>query len=241
MISIIIPTRNEEKIIAVTLLAFKNKLTLPHEIIVTDGASTDKTVELVKMYADKVVEHTGPNRQTIAEGRNAGAAVATGEFLVFMDADCSLVNPDEFFKIALDDFKKDDKLVALTGWLRVLPEFETFADKVIFNTQNFWMMFLNDVIHIGVSPGGEFQMMRAETFRKVGGFDAHLVAAEDIELFGRLGKEGLIRLDRRLKVFHTGRRGHKIGWPKLLSLWFLNTVWMMLFKRAYVKEWKVIR
>ena len=241
MISIIIPTRNEEKIIAVTLLAFKNKLTLPHEIIVTDGASTDKTVELVKMYADKVVEHTGPNRQTIAEGRNAGAAVATGEFLVFMDADCSLVNPDEFFKIALDDFKKDDKLVALTGWLRVLPEFETFADKVIFNTQNFWMMFLNNVIHIGVSPGGEFQMMRAETFRKVGGFDAHLVAAEDIELFGRLGKEGLIRLDRRLKVFHTGRRGHKIGWPKLLSLWFLNTVWMMLFKRAYVKEWKVIR
>src|ERR1035437_4637768 len=206
MISIIIPTRNEENIIGITLAALKTKLSLSHEIIVTDGASTDKTVELAKMYAD-----------------------------------CSIVNPDELFSIALDDFKKDDKLVALTGWLRVLPDQETFADKIIFNAQNVWMMFLNDVLHYGVSPGGEFQMMRAETFRKVGGFNANLVAAEDIELFGRLGKEGRIRLDHKLKVFHTGRRGHKIGWPKLLSLWFLNTVWMMLFKRAYVKEWKVIR
>jgi glycosyltransferase involved in cell wall biosynthesis len=240
MISIIIPTRNEEKIIGVTLLAFKNKLTLPHEIIVTDGASTDKTVEIAKTLADKVVEHKSSNRQTIAEGRNAGAGAATGEFLVFMDADCSLVDPDEFFKIALLDFK-DERLVALTGWIRVFPDQETFADKVIFNAQNFWMMFLNNVIHTGVSPGGEFQMMRADVFRKIGGFNANLVAAEDIELFGRLGKEGRIRLDRRLKVFHTGRRGHKIGWPKLLSLWFLNTVWMLLFKKAYVKEWKVIR
>src|ERR1035437_4019229 len=230
MISIIIPTRNEEKIIGITLAALKTKLSLPHEVIVTDGASTDKTVELAKMYADKVVEHNSPNRQTIAEGRNAGAGAATGEFLVFMDADCSIVNPDEFFSIALDDFKKDDKLVALTGWLRVLPDQETFADKIIFNAQNVWMMFLNDVLHYGVSPGGEFQMMRADVFRKIGGFNANLVAAEDIELFGRLGKEGRIRLDHKLKVFHTGRRGHKIGWPKLLSLWFLNTVWMMLFK-----------
>ena len=240
MISIIIPTKNEEMIIAATLANFKNEMTLPHEIIITDGASTDRTVEISKMYADKVAEHKGPDRQTIAGGRNAGAALATGEFLVFMDADCSLVNPDEFFKTALEDFK-DDKLVALTGWLRVLPEQETFADKVIFNAQNFWMMFLNDVLHYGVSPGGEFQMMKAESFRKVGGFNASLVAAEDIELFGRLGKEGRIRLDHKLKVFHTGRRAHKIGWPKLLSQWFLNTVWMMLFNRAYVKEWKVIR
>jgi glycosyltransferase involved in cell wall biosynthesis len=240
MISIIIPTRNEEKIIGITLAALKTKLSLPHEVIVTDGASTDKTVELAKMYADKVVEHNSPNRQTIAEGRNAGAAAATGEFLVFMDADCSFLNPEDFFKVALEDFN-DPRLVALTGWLRVLPEYETLADRIIFNAQNIWMSLLNNVFHYGVSPGGEFQMMRTNVFRKIGGYNAALVAAEDIELFSRLSKIGRVRLDHNLKVFHTGRRGHKIGWPKLLSLWFLNTVWMMLFKRAYVKEWKVIR
>ena len=241
MISIIIPTRNEENIIGATLANFKNKMTLPHEIIVTDGASTDRTVEIAKTLADKVVEHKGPERQTIAGGRNAGAALADGEFLVFMDADCSLVDPDAFFTIALEDFKKNDKLVALTGWLRVLPDQETFADKVIFNHQNIWMSFWNNVLHFGVSPGGEFQMMRTSVFRAIGGFDERLVAAEDIELFSRLSKLGRVRLDHRLKVFHTGRRAHKIGWPKLLSQWFLNTVWMIIFKKAYVKEWKVIR
>ena len=241
MISIIIPTRNEEKIIAATLANFKDKMTLPHELIVTDGASTDKTVEIARTLADKVAAHTGPERQTIAGGRNAGAALATGEFLVFMDADCSLLDPDSFFRLALKNFDDYKKLVALTGWLRVLPQFETLPDKIVFVSQNIWMMFLNNALHYGLSPGGEFQMMRADVFSKIGGFNERLVAAEDIELFGRLGKEGRIRLDPRLKVFHTGRRAHKIGWPRLLSQWFLNTVWMMVFKRAYVKEWKVIR
>lgn len=240
MISIIIPTRNEESIIEKTLKSLKAGLLIPHEIIVTDGASTDRTIEIARQYADKVVEYKGPNRQTIAEGRNAGAAVATGEFLVFMDADCSFMNPDDFFKIALQDFNKP-RLVALTGWLRVLLEYETWADRIIFNAQNFWMSLLNNVFHYGVSPGGEFQMIRTEVFRKIGGYNAALIAAEDIELFSRLSKFGRVRLDHKLKVFHTGRRAHKIGWPKLLSLWFLNTVWMMMFKRAYVKEWKVIR
>ena len=108
----------------------------------------------------------------------------------------------------------------------------TWADFLVFNLQNAWMSFLNNVLHYGVSPGGEFQMMRAEIFKKSGGYNPSLQAAEDIELFGRIGKLGRIRLDRRLKVFHTGRRAHKIGWPRLLSQWFLNTVWMLLFKRA---------
>jgi len=239
-ISIIIPTRNEESIIEKTLKSLKAGLLIPHEIIVTDGASTDKTVEIAKMYADKVVEHTGPNRQTIAEGRNAGAAVATGEFLVFMDADCSFMNPDDFFKIALEDFD-DPKLVALTGWLRVLPEYETLADYLVFNIQNVQSLFVNKILHYGISPGGEFQMIRADTFRQLGGYKEHLIAGEDIELFFRLSRIGRTRLDRRLKVFHTGRRAHKIGWPRLLSLWFLNSVWVVTTGKAYTKEWKVIR
>ncbi len=104
MISIIIPTKNEESVIEKTLTSLKNNLSLPHEIIVTDGASTDKTVEIAKKYADKVVEHAGPERQTIAAGRNAGAAVAAGDFLAFMDADCSVTHSGEFFATALEDF-----------------------------------------------------------------------------------------------------------------------------------------
>ncbi|MDR3558082.1 MAG: glycosyltransferase [Candidatus Pacebacteria bacterium] len=240
MISIIIPTKNEESVIEKTLKSLRAGGAISRELIVTDGASTDRTVEIAKAFADKVVEHTGPERQTIAAGRNAGAALAVGEFLVFMDADCSIMDPDRFFKTALEDFN-DPKLVALTGWLRVLPEYETWADYIVFNIQNIQSLFVNKILHFGVSPGGEFQMIRASKFRQIGGYNGHLVAGEDVELFYRLSKIGRTRLDRNLKVFHTGRRAHTIGWPKLLSLWFLNSVWVITTGKAYTEEWKVIR
>src|SRR5438874_2570272 len=51
MISIIIPTLDEEKVIGRTLSLLKSQLTIPHEIIVSDGASKDKTVEIAKKLA----------------------------------------------------------------------------------------------------------------------------------------------------------------------------------------------
>jgi GT2 family glycosyltransferase len=100
---------------------------------------------------------------------------------------------------------------------------------------------MNEVLGKGLAPGGEFQMVRAETFRKLGGFNEKLVASEDIEFFRRLSALGKVKLDRQMVVMHTGRRAHKIGWPKLLTLWFLNTMWMTFLGRAFVGEWKPIR
>lgn len=240
MFSIIIPTLNEESVIADTIQRLKPKLTLPHEIIISDGQSKDNTVEIARKYADKVVTYTGEKRQNIAQGRNAGAEVATGEFLVFMDADCTIENPDQFFTHALAEFD-NPKLIALTAWLKVLPDKETITDKIVFDLQNIFCIIMNDVFRMGFSSGGEFQMMRRETFTKLGGYNEKLIASEDIELFGRLSKLGKVKLDPKLVVMHSGRRAHKIGWPKLLSLWFLNTVWMTFRGRSFVSEWKPIR
>ena len=80
MISIVIPTLNEEKIIETTLRslrAYSGYL----EIIVSDGRSTDRTVEIARSIADTVVVHSGPERQNISKGRNRGAEVATGDIL----------------------------------------------------------------------------------------------------------------------------------------------------------------
>ena len=99
-LSIIVVTLNEESVIKDTITSLKS-LTIPHEIIVSDGKSTDKTAEIAKQYADKVVVYSGIPRQTIAMGRNDGAAAATGEFLVFLDADSRILHTDEFFNEAL--------------------------------------------------------------------------------------------------------------------------------------------
>ena len=94
MISIIIPTFNEEKVIESTLCTLASTLTLPHEVIVSDGGSSDRTVELAAKYAAAVVVFSGPGRQTIAQGQNDGAKTARGDFFIFLDADCIIPEPD---------------------------------------------------------------------------------------------------------------------------------------------------
>ena len=115
MISIIIPTLNEAKIIELTLRMLTATLTLPHEVIVSDGRSSDRTAELAARYANTVVVFSGEGRQTIAAGRNDGAKAAAGDFLVFLDADCVIPEPDRFFTQALAYFERNPELVGLTG------------------------------------------------------------------------------------------------------------------------------
>src|SRR5260370_24932306 len=85
--SIIVPTFNEERIIANTLGVIRHHLSnIDYELIVTDDGSTDRTCEIAERYADRVVRLTG-KKGTIGANRNRGARVAHGEYLVFVDAD----------------------------------------------------------------------------------------------------------------------------------------------------------
>ena len=248
MISIIIPTRNEESILEKTLLQFK-KMTLPHEVIVSDGNSTDKTLAIARAHADKVIEATPGEKQNIAIGRNTGSRSATGDILGFFDADCTLVDPDTFFTQALKHFETDLKqdahaqkksIVALIPAIRVLPEMETLADKIIWSYINIQYAVMNNMFNIGIA-GGEFQMMRAADFKAVGGYREDLAASEDVDLMHRLSKRGKIRLERELTVYHTGRRAHKTGWTKLIYVCVVNTLSLWIFGKSKSTEWKVVR
>ncbi len=240
MISIIVPTLNEEKILAKTLSELKKITVTDYEIIVTDGKSTDKTISIAKQYADKVVENTSGKRQTIGEGRNMGAEVAKGEYLVFMDADVEIPNINIFFLKIIDDFQKSKKMVAMSVYFKVFKDQATLGDKLFFNTINAVYFVMNNVLGIGAA-GGDFQMVKADAFRKVGGFDIRLAAGEDNELFSRLGKIGRTRIDSGLYVLHTSRRAHSTGWLMLLATWFGNAMYARFLHRSMSKEWKVIR
>ncbi len=100
MISIIIPTLNEEKLLPNLLdqLSDQNlKSKFNYEIIVSDGGSKDKTLDIAKRYTDKIVVHNENRRQKISEGKNLGFKISSGDLLVFICADCRLDNPYQFF------------------------------------------------------------------------------------------------------------------------------------------------
>jgi glycosyltransferase involved in cell wall biosynthesis len=240
MISIIIPTLGEAKVIDSTLRALTGALTLEHEIIVSDGGSTDHTVDLARPYADRIVVFAGEGHQTIAQGRNDGAKQATGDFLVFLDADCVIPEPDQFFTRAIARFEHDPTLVGLTAYLRVFPEKETFRDKLVHGIINVALTVANNLLRRGIAYG-EFQMIRRTAFARVNGYRGDLVTIEDADMFRRLSRIGRTRIDPNLCVLHSGRRLHQVGWFPLIVMALINVVSVTVRNRAFTKEWKVIR
>lgn len=239
MISFIIPTLNEAQTIDRTLACLAG-YSGAHEIIVSDGNSKDGTIELSRAHADQVVVYDGPSRQTIAMARNLGAAAAKGDYLVFVDADVLIPDIDDFFRTARGEFDSRPNLVALTSKYRVFPEAATLGDRYNFTMLGVQFLLQNNVFGVGAS-GGEFQMVDAEAFRRVGGFDERLAAAEDMDLFRRLSKTGETRFVSDLTVWHTGRRAHAVGWPRLVWSWFANTVSVVVRGKSASREWKEIR
>ena len=94
IISVVIPTYNEQDYIEKTLVSLKNQKTnVPYEIIVCDGNSTDNTVKIAKKYADKVVYE---KRTGIGFGRNKAVKSSKGIYLVNTDADT--IYPSNFIE-----------------------------------------------------------------------------------------------------------------------------------------------
>lgn len=239
LISIIIPTLREGPFLERTLKNFEN-LTLAHEIIITDGGSTDETLDIARKYTDKVVVWEEQRRQTFGEAKNSGAALAAGKFLVFIDADVIIPEPQKFFDEVLEVFGKNPKLIALTVPLQPYVENKSIVDRIFSAPLNWFYVISNNIFHSGNSSG-EFQMVKTEAFRKIGGFGEHLAAGEDNELFRQLASHGRTMSYYKLCVRHSLRRPHKLGWFTTYYIWIKNGFSVALRGKAAYKEWSIVR
>ena len=88
LISVIIPTYNNARLIPYTLDSILGQSYSPLEIIVVNDGSTDETAEVVQGYVShgRVRLHTQPNQGDIA-ARNKGIELALGEYIAFIDSD----------------------------------------------------------------------------------------------------------------------------------------------------------
>lgn len=178
-ISIVVPAFNEERLlgeslaqISAAMVSFK-KLNWMTELIVCDNNSTDATAEIARAAGARVVFE--PINQ-IARARNTGASIATGDWLIFVDADS---HPSAaLFADVAKEIEAGDRIAG--GVTVRMDEYHFFAN---------WIVKLWNLTSRGLQLlAGSFIFCEAATFRKIGGFSNELFVAEELELSTRLKK-----------------------------------------------------
>jgi glycosyltransferase involved in cell wall biosynthesis len=238
--SIIIPVLNEEKLLPGLLEQLSNhglKGKYNYEIIVSDGGSKDRTVEIALKYADIVKVHSEDKKQNIAEGRNLGAKYANGDILIFLNGDILLPGVDHFFSFLEKNFTQH--YAAMTTFVKVFPEEELLSDKIFHAVFNNYFRLINA---IGIGMGrGECHVIRKNIFDKFNGYNETLPAGEDFDLFKKIRKEGRILFTKDLFIFESPRRFRQLGYKKVTWLWIKNGFSVFFRKKAISKEWEQIR
>jgi len=184
--SVVIPTRNSEKSLETTLTSLQQQAYPPYEIIVADGHSTDATRQIASRFNAFVVDNPAIHA---AGGRNRGAAVASGDWLAFIDSDCCA--PPTWLSTAFMLIKENPDVVVLGGPLRALPpvnEIEQVAGDALLKgvlqyPQQQQRVFTRSLrgAFIGASV-----FYRKDIFFALGGFNERFANfGEDIDLFWR--------------------------------------------------------
>lgn len=221
-ISVVIPTLNEEKYISKTLESFKKQTYRDFEIIISDGSSIDKTVNIAEKYKARVIIH--PN-STITIARQKGAEAARGEIIVGADADTSYP-PDHLEKIAYQ-FKKNKNIVALGGGgiFEKDPWWAYWGWKSAYKFIGALFHTFGIVIYI---PAFNLSF-RKQAFYKIGGYNTYLdFGGDELDILDRLKKVGKVYFDDSLSPYPSSRRA-KLGFWSLMIKHTLIDYYLSLF------------
>lgn len=224
-LSVIVPTLNEEISLAATLTAVK-RLKNVGEIIVVDGGSEDKTVEIAESFGAKII--------TSQRGRGCqlatGARSATGDVFWFLHADTvPPANAIEQITAAL----RDEQVVG--GNFGIRFDGEKFAAKLL--TRLYPKLRL-----LGLCYGDSAFFARREAYQNCGGFSSDLPLFEDVEFYRRLKKHGRFV---HLKSFVTSssRRFERHSFALTFGRWslFQGLYWLGIAPRLLAKYYAPIR
>jgi glycosyltransferase involved in cell wall biosynthesis len=203
-ISIIVPAFNEAAILAESLANIRRAATafdragFTWELIVCDNNSSDDTADIARAAAARVVFE--PINQ-IGRARNTGAAAATGEWLVFVDADSY-----PSFELLADVAREIASGQVMAGGSTVAIDLPGRFPRLVIGSWNVTSRLLR-------WAAGSFIFCDATAFRAVGGFNLQLFAAEEIDLFRRLkrlarSRRKAIRILSRHPLHTSARKAH---------------------------------
>lgn len=191
-VSIIVPTLNEELVLEKTLTQIQQLS--PHELIVSDGGSTDDTSQIAKKFSHHIV--TGPAGRAIQ--MNAGANEATGDLLLFLHADNRL-EPESYRKM-LECMENPEWI---GGAFTLCIESDKWSISLITLLANIRARYF------GLAYGDQGFFVRKEVFKDMNGFSP-IPICEDLDFYRRFRKKGPVILLRE-KTHTSPRRWIKEG------------------------------
>lgn len=185
-LSIVIPTKNEEKHLPKLLDTVKAQTYTDYEVIVADAHSTDRTREIAASYGCRVVEGGMPG-----PGRNRGAVHATGEIIAFFDADVQLPS-SRFLEDCVAEMERKGLDIATC---KVKPLSRRPVDRAMHEAYNAYAFATEK---IKPHAPGFCILARRHAHRGIEGFDEEVVFAEDHDYVQRAVKRG-----HRFGVLHS--------------------------------------
>jgi glycosyltransferase A (GT-A) superfamily protein (DUF2064 family) len=226
--SVIIPTLNEENTLERTIRSVRSN-SYPSEIVVVDGGSSDRTLEIANSSADRVIVTAQQGRQ---HQENLGAKGAKGEVLLFLHADTMV--PSTLLR-SITSSLQDPSIVAGGAHLmyssperlryRALCALRDIGSKVL-----------------GISGMGSSFFIRRKTFRLLGGFDEEM-NEEAVDICKRLRGLGKhIMLDEVVQT--SARRYERSGFVRTLLAWAFTIGLSYIGLRAVAVEkylWRAVR
>lgn len=221
-LSLIIPAYNEEKnIIDLLDVLYHFAGIYFHEVIIVDNASIDRTSELVRRFID---DHKLYNfrlireeRKGVTRARQRGFQEATGNILVFIDADC--LPTINWIEPIITEFTLNSNLACLSGPYKYydLSKYNPF--QYLFKYACLIGYYLSGCVVLG----GNFAIKRS-VLEQMGGFDTSIEFFGEDTNTGRRAKQfGKVKFSSRVEISTSARRFIGDGWSK--TMWNYAKSW----------------
>ena len=215
LLTIIIPCKNEENYIHKTLYHLQlQKGIRGVRVIVADGGSTDSTLKQIKKFnvinTHLKVDVVSGGR--VAYGRNYGASLSLTPYLLFLDADTTLISNDCIYK-CVDKLKGGTQLTTC----KVKSTSKSLMSKLIFWKFNYIQKYMPETFCTG-----QFFLIRKRDFDELGGFDETAQHSEDYLLSRKIPKSKFQIVDSW--IGQDDRRFKKMGYFNFILLILKNYI-----------------
>ena len=213
--SIIIATLNNQDTIEKNLDSIKKQKFFDYEIIIIDGGSTDKTLEIIKKYNFKKILVKTQEGRGVYNAFNEGINNASNEIIVILNADDFFENEDSL-KIIFSKFNHDRNLDLLMSNVKIVNK----NDKIIRVYKN--NFFKRYMFYFGLMPPHPGIFVKKNIYLKYGLFKENFQNAGDFEFLLRvIGKENIRyqKIDNYIITMRYGGRSNKN-----LKSFLLNTI-----------------